>query len=83
MIKELKEFRCKCKQFPPYELLGFPSPPIVKAFFSKKCSGRGDMNSDSIDCYHDDDYKGQWAISGTKYRLSNENIIRDGGSTAL
>ena len=41
------------------------------------------MNCDSIDCYHDDDYKGQWAISGTKYRLSNENIIRDGGSTAL
>ena len=36
MIKELKEFRCKCKQFPPYELLGFPSPPIVKAFFSQK-----------------------------------------------
>ena len=31
MIKELKEFRCKCKQFPPYELLGFASPPIVKS----------------------------------------------------
>ena len=41
------------------------------------------MNCDSVDCYHDDDYKGQRAISGTKYRLSNENIIRDGGSTAL
>ena len=36
-----------------------------------------------VDCYHDEDYKGQWAISGTKYRLSNENIIRDGGGTAL
>ena len=41
------------------------------------------MNCDSIDCYHDDDYKGQWAISGTKYRLLTENTIRDGGSTAL
>ena len=55
MIKEPKEFRCKCKQFPPYELLGFPSPPIVNAFFPKKCFGRGDMHCDSIDCYYDDD----------------------------
>ena len=41
------------------------------------------MNCDSIDCYHDDDYNGQWAISGTKYRFLTENTIRDGGSTAL
>ena len=36
LLLELKEFRCKLKQFPPYELLGFSSPPIVKAFFSQK-----------------------------------------------
>ena len=36
LLLELKEFRCKWKQFPPYELLGFSSPPIVKAFFSQK-----------------------------------------------
>ena len=27
--------------------------------------------------------QGQWAVLWTKYRLSNENIIRDGGGTAL
>ena len=36
LLLELKEFRCKCKQFPPYELLGFPSPPIVKAISGTK-----------------------------------------------
>ena len=56
---------------------------LLKLFFPKKGFGKGDMNCDSIDCYHDDDYKGQWAISGTKYRLLTENTIRDGGNTAL
>ena len=41
------------------------------------------MNCDSIDCYHDDDLKGQQAIPETKYRLLTENTIGDGGSTAL
>ena len=69
--------------FRPINCWVFLHNQLLKAFFPKKCFGRGDMNCDLIDCYHDDDLKGQWAIPETKYRLLTKNIIGDGGSTAL